>query len=311
MLKYVIRRTLISIPTIVITVSIIFFVMRVLPGDPALVILGDSATEEAIARLNEQLGLNMPLWQQYINYLYDLLRLDFGQSLTTGRPVTELLFSLFPYTLELTFAAILIGTAVGMPIGIIVARRRGTLTDGLFRLIALIGISMPAFFLGILLLISFSLKIPLFPSVGAGEGVVDNLYHLVLPALTLGLIEAALIMRITRSSILDEINKDYVRTARAKGVPERVVLLKHILRNILIPVVTVIGLNITTLISGAVLTESVFSRPGLGSLAIGSITNRDYPTLQACLVLFGVLVVIVNLLVDLTYSIINPRIRHE
>ncbi|WP_077213178.1 ABC transporter permease [Bacillus dakarensis] len=309
MLNYTIRRILLSIPTIFITVSIIFIILRGLPGDPAQVILGETATEQSLQKLREQLGLDLPIWQQYVNYLGDLIKLDFGNSLTTNIPVTEQLLTFFPYTLELTFAAILTCSLIGIPIGIITALKRNTITDHVFRIVGLIGISMPAFFLAIIILLTFALKIPMFPSMGAGEGFVNGLYHLVLPALTLGLIESAIVMRMTRSGMLEEINNDYVRTARAKGLPRKKVVLKHIVRNSLIPVVTVIGLNITTLISGAVITESIFSRPGLGSLAIEAIITRDYPTLQGCLILFCVLVVIVNLLVDISYSYINPRIR--
>jgi ABC-type dipeptide/oligopeptide/nickel transport system permease component len=308
-LKFAIRRLLVAIPVALITFTLIFFVLRVLPGDPAVAILGDNASAEALANLREKLGLNAPLWQQYMTFLVEIFRGNFGTSITTGRPVTELIISLFPYTLELAFASILLAVLIGVPIGIISALKRNTMTDGLLRIFALLGISIPAFFLGILLLLAFSLKMPVFPSIGAGKGLADNLYHLVLPAFSLALIEAGLMMRITRSTMLDQVNQDYVRTARAKGIPEGKVIYKHVLRNTLIPVVTVIGLDITSLISGAVLTETVFSRPGLGSLAVGSISTRDFPTLQACLILFTVLVLIVNLVVDISYSLINPKIR--
>lgn len=300
-----------TIPTILITITVIFFVLRILPSDPASVILGDNATPESLKVLRENLGLNNPIWIQYLHFLASLIQGDFGNSLTTGRSVSEQILSLMPYTFELAFASVIIAILIGVPIGILSATKRGTFVDGFLRLFALIGISMPAFFLGILLLLAFSLKIPLFPSMGTGEGFLGNLYYLILPAFSLGLIESGIVMRITRSGMMDEINKDYVRTAKAKGVPRKKVVSKHILRNSLIPVVTVIGLNMTTLISGAVLTETVFSRPGLGSLAVGAIGTRDYPTLQACLVLFCILVVFVNLIVDLSYSILNPRIRPQ
>lgn len=309
MFQFTVRRIIFTVPTVILTVSIIFFVLRVLPGNPAVLILGDSASAEQIANLQAKLGTDLPLWQQYINYAVNIIQGDFGNSLTTGRPVTEQLLSMIPYTLELALAAVFIGALIGIPAGIVSALKRNTFIDGTFRLGALIGISMPAFFLGLLLLIAFSLKIPIFPSLGAGEGILENLHHLILPAFTLGLINAALVMRITRASMLEEVNRDYVRAARAKGLPKSKVVGKHILRNTLIPVITVIGLDITTLISGAVLTEAVFSRPGLGSLAVGAIKTRDYPTLQACLILFAVLVIFVNLLVDLSYSVINPKIR--
>lgn len=311
MLKYTIRRLLLSIPTIFLTVSIIFFVLRILPGDPTMVIAGENATEEAIQAVREKLGLDVPIWQQYLVFLGSLVKADFGNSLVTGNPVSHELISLFPYTLELAVISVIIATIIGVPLGIIAVFKRDTFADAVCRLFGLLGISIPSFFFAILLLLVFALKIPLFPSMGAGEGVGGNLYHIVLPALSLGLIEAGIVMRITRSSMLDELNRDYVRTARAKGIAKRKVIIKHVLRNTLIPVITIIGLNITTLISGAVLTETVFSRPGLGSLAVGAIISRDYPILQACLVLFSVLVVSVNLLVDISYSLLNPRVRQQ
>lgn len=311
MLKYSIRRVLLTIPTILITISFIFVVLRLLPGNPALTMLGDNATFEAVQALEEQMGLNLPIWQQYLNFLNDFIRLDFGTSLASGQVVTSEILSLMPYTIELAVASVIIATIIGVPIGIIAAVKRNTILDASARLFGLLGISTPVFFFGILLLLAFSLKIPIFPSMGTGEGFIDSLYHLALPAISLGLVEAGIVMRITRSSMLDEVSMDYVRTARAKGVSKNKVMFKHVLRNALIPVVTIIGLNITTLISGAVLTESVFSRPGLGSLVVGAITTRDYPVVQACLILFSVLVVLVNLAVDLSYSLLNPKIRPQ
>jgi ABC-type dipeptide/oligopeptide/nickel transport system permease component len=191
-----------TIPTILITISIIFFVLRILPSDPASVILGENATAQALEALKEKLGLNEPIWLQYLHFLENIIQFDFGNSLTTGRSVSEQILNLFPLTLELAFTSVLIAIIIGVPIGIFSAIKRDSIPDGFFRLFALIGISMPAFFLGILLLLTFSLKIPLFPSMGGGQGLVGNLYHLALPALTLGLIESGIVMRITRSSML-------------------------------------------------------------------------------------------------------------
>jgi len=198
---------------------------------------------------------------------------------------------------------------IGIPVGIFSAIKQNSAWDNVVRFVAMIGISFPPFFLAILLMIMFSLKIEWFPSMGAGEGFAQNLYHLVLPATTLGIILGAILMRFVRASMLEEVNQDYVRTARAKGVPEKLVINKHVLRNSLIPVITVIGLDITALLSGAILTETIYSRPGLGSMAVNAIIARDFPTLQGCLVLFTVLVVLVNLLVDISYSLVNPKIR--
>lgn len=309
MLKYILRRLLVTLPTILITISIIFFGLRILPGDPAVAMLGDSATPEAIEALKEQMGLNIPLWQQYLIFIGNLFKGDLGESFISGKPVAEQLVSVFPDTLNLTLLGILFGCLIGIPLGIFSALKRGTNSDNVLRFVSIIGLSVPPFLLGIYMILAFSLKLAIFPSMGTGEGFFGQIYHLVLPALTIGLILSASVMRYTRSSMLDEINQDYIRTAWAKGIPEKLVIYKHVLKNTLIPVVTVIGLQMTGLLSGAVITESIFSRPGLGSLAIGAITTRDFPILQGCLILFAVAVMVVNLLVDISYSLINPKIR--
>ncbi|QRG66796.1 ABC transporter permease [Brevibacillus choshinensis] len=309
MAKYIIRRILIALPTMFITLSIIFFSLRILPGDPALAILGEGASEEVLAKLREQMGLNVPVWQQYVNYLAGIFRGDFGESISTGKPVSEMIQSIFPHTMRLAIGGLIVGCVIGIPLGILSAIKQNTTMDNAIRFIAMIGISFPPFFLAILFMVVFSLKIELFPSMGAGETFMENLYHLVLPSLTLGVILGAILMRFVRSSMLDEINQDYVRTARSKGASEKLVIYKHVLRNSLIPVITVIGLDITALLSGAILTETIYSRPGLGSMAVGAIVARDFPTLQGCLVLFTILVVGVNLVVDVSYSLVNPKIR--
>ncbi len=309
MFKYIIRRLLVAIPTLFLTITLIFFGLRVLPGDPAAAMLGDNATESAVEALREKMGLNEPLWKQYVDYLGSLLQGDLGYSFISNASVSSQLFSVFPDTLKLTLAGIFFGCLIGMPLGIFSALRQNTKTDGFLRFISMIGVSIPPFLLGIYMILIFSLKLNLFPSNGTGQGFIDELHHLFLPALTIGLILSATIMRYTRSSMLDEINQDYIRTARAKGIPERIVVYKHVLRNTLIPVITIIGVQMTGLLSGAVITEAIFSRPGLGSLALGAITTRDFPVLQGALILFSVAVVAVNLLVDISYSIINPKIR--
>ncbi|HEY8449661.1 MAG TPA: ABC transporter permease [Bacillota bacterium] len=312
--RYILRRLVLAVPTALLAVTLIFIVMRVLPGDPALAALGEQASQRALEAFRQKMGLDQPLWRQYLDYMGDLLRGELGESMHSGQPVLERILSLFPYTLELTVAAVLIGAVIGIPLGVTSAVRRGSWVDSLSRLLALVGISFPAFYLGILLLLLFSLKLGWFPSVGVGdEGVtfVERLQFLVLPALSLGLIESALTMRITRSSMLDVIQQDYIRTARAKGLAERVVLYKHAIRNALIPITTVIGLNLTTIISGAVLTETVFTRPGLGNMLVKALTTRDYTVVQGTVVLFAILVIIINLLVDLTYGLIDPRVRYD
>lgn len=309
MVNYLIRRLLVAVPTMFITLSIIFFTLRVLPGDPALAILGDNATEEAIQNLREQLGWNVPVWQQYLNFWKDILRGDFGLSIASGVPVSELIASNFGPTMLLTLTSIFIGSIIGIPNGILSALKPNSFIDSFVRIMSITWVAIPAFLLGILFILIFSVKIDLFPSMGAGEGFFGTIHHLILPSFTLGLINSAVIMRIARASMLEVINQDYIRTARAKGLPTHKVIFKHALRNSLIPVVTVIGLDSTALISGAVITETIFSRPGLGSLAVGAISTRDFPVLQGCLILFAALVIIVNLIVDITYSIVNPKIR--
>jgi len=311
LIKYVTRRLLVAIPTIFITISIIFFSLRILPGDPALAILGENASEEALQNLREQLGLNLPVWQQYIHYIGDLLRGDLGESISSGTPVIQMIQENFGSTIILSIASIMLGCLIGIPVGILSALRPNSWIDNFVRFISMIWVSVPPFLLGILLILAFSLKLNLFPSMGAGEGIWGTIHHMILPTFTLGLILSGVMMRFARASMLEEINQDYIRTAKAKGIPINVVIFKHALRNSLIPVITVIGIDITALISGAVITETIFSRPGLGSLAVGAIMTRDFAILQGCLVLFAVLVIIVNLLVDISYSIVNPKIKQS
>lgn len=308
LIRFILRRLLIAIPTIFITFTIIFFTLRVLPGDPALVILGDNASQEALQNLREQMGLNLPVWQQYLQFLLELLQGDLGTSLN-GNSVTQILINNFGPTMILTFSSIIVGSVIGIPLGILSALRPNSWIDSLVRLMSMTWLSIPPFLLGIILMLVFALKLSLFPSIGTGQGFWNTLYHLILPTLTLGFILSGVMMRFARSSMLDEINQDYIRTARAKGIPRQKVIFKHALRNSLIPVITVIGIDITTLISGAVITETIFSRAGLGSVAVNAIVTRDFAILQGSLILFAILVVVVNLLVDISYSLVNPRIR--
>jgi ABC-type dipeptide/oligopeptide/nickel transport system permease component len=299
----------VAIPTIFITLTIIFFTLRVLPGDPALVILGDNASEESLQNLREQMGLNLPVWQQYLNYLGDIFSGNLGDSIASGTPVLTLIMENITPTLTLSVASIVIGCIIGIPIGILSALRPNSWIDSIMRIFSMIWLSSPPFLLGIILILAFSLKLNMFPSMGTGEGFWGSIYHLILPTLTLGLVLSGVMMRFARASMLEEINQDYVRTARAKGIPAKLVIFKHALRNSLIPVITVIGIDITALISGAVITETIFSRPGLGSLAVGAIVTRDFTILQGCLILFALLVIVVNLVVDISYSFVNPKIR--
>ena len=311
--NYAMRRILQSIPILLIVLTLVFFVVRVLPGDPATAALGDYASKDAINALRAKMGLDVPLWLQYLRFLGDLGRGNLGTSIITGYPVSAQMVKVLPYTLTLTFCAISLGYLFGLPLGLSAAIRRNSFIDYFNRIFSLLGLSIPAFYLGILLILLFSIKIPLFPVVGGGDfyNLKDNLSHLFLPALTLGLLMTAYITRMSRSSILNILGEDYVRTAHAKGVAENRVLYKHVLRNALIPIVALGGLYAVVLIGSSVMVEIVFSRPGLGTLMVGAIKQRDYTTLQSVMVIYTVIVVLINLLTDLIYGFIDPRIKYH
>lgn len=313
MFNYAMRRILQSIPILLIVLTLVFFVVRVLPGDPATAALGDYASKDAINALRAKMGLDVPLWLQYLRFLGDLGRGNLGTSIITGYPVSAQMVKVLPYTLTLTFCAISLGYLFGLPLGLSAAIRRNSFIDYFNRIFSLLGLSIPAFYLGILLILLFSIKIPIFPVVGGGDfyNLKDNLSHLVLPALTLGLLMTAYITRMSRSSILNILGEDYVRTAHAKGVAENRVLYKHVLRNALIPIVALGGLYAVVLIGSSVMVEIVFSRPGLGTLMVGAIKQRDYTTLQSVMVLYTVIVVLINLLTDLIYGLVDPRIKYH
>lgn len=307
---YVLKRLLGSIPTLLAVLTVIFFAIRTLPGDPALAILGDTATAQAVAALREKLGLNLPVWQQYLGFLRGIVQGDLGVSLVNGRAVLSELLRVLPYTLMLTLTSILIGALIGVPLGILSALHRNRLIDYITRVVSLLGFSFPVFYAAILLILVFAVWLPWFPVISSpeGAGLGERLHDLVLPAVAGSLALIAMITRASRSSLLEVMGDDYIRTARAKGLPEKIVLYRHALRNALIPVVTVIGLYFALIIGNSVLIETVFTRPGLGSLIIGSLDNRDYPMVQGLLVAYALIVVIVNILTDLTYSLIDPRI---
>ena len=313
MFNYAMRRILQSIPILLIVLTLVFIVVRVLPGDPATAALGDYASKDAVNALRAKMGLDVPLWLQYLRFLGDLGRGNLGTSIITGYSVSAQMVKVLPYTLTLTFCAIGLGYLFGLPLGLSAAIRRNSFIDYFNRIFSLLGLSIPAFYLGILLILLFSIKIPLFPVVGGGDfyNLKDNLSHLVLPALTLGLLMTAYITRMSRSSILNILGEDYVRTAHAKGVAENRVLYKHVLRNALIPVVALGGLYAVVLIGSSVMVEIVFSRPGLGTLMVGAIKQRDYTTLQSVMVIYTVIVVLINLLTDLIYGLIDPRIKYQ
>lgn len=308
---YIIRRILIAIPTLFIVVTIAFVMIRVAPGDPAEARLGDYATKEAVEALQEEMGLNVPIWLQYLRFLKGLLQGNFGRSILNGKPISNDLKTAIPYSLELMFTGIVFGVLLGIPLGIYTALRRNALPDYMGRAFSLIGLSFPSFYLGILLLLVFAIKLHLFPVVGGGDlhNLGDNLSHLFLPAFTLGLIMTAYITRVTRSSILEVLNEDYVRTARSKGLRERIVIYKHVLKNALLPVTSLVGVYSIVLIGGSIMVEIVFSRPGVGKMMIGAMKQRDYTTLQAVVAVYASFVVILNLLTDLIYGVIDPRIK--
>jgi ABC-type dipeptide/oligopeptide/nickel transport system permease component len=313
MFRFIVRRILFAIPILLAVFTLVFFVIRVIPGDPAVAALGDYASQEAVEALRERMGLNDPLIIQYGRFLGELLRGDLGTSMITGKPISEQITYVLPYTLQLTFVSVLIGCALGIPLGMYTAVKRNGFADYAGRVISLVGLSVPAFYFGILLIFLFAIELDLLPAVGGGdlrEDPVRALEYLVLPSLTLGLIMTASITRLTRSAMLNVLNDDYVRTARAKGLSERTVLFRHALRSALLPVVSITGLWIASLIGDSVLTEVVFSRPGLGKMLVGAILQRDYTALQSIMVIYAVFVVVVNLLTDLTYGVLDPRVSH-
>lgn len=311
LLVYTVRRLFLSVPTLLAVLTLVFVIVRVLPGDPAQAALGDYASQEAVEALRQKMGLDAPLPVQYGRFLADLLRGDLGRSLITGKPVAEQIRFVLPYTLQLTAASILLGIVLGVPLGIVTALRRNHFVDYVGRVLSLAGLSVPAFYLGILLMLAFAVELDWFPVVGAGDPSQPGslLYHLVLPAFSLGLIMTAYVTRMTRSAMLNILSEDYVRTARAKGLDERVVMLRHALRSALIPIVSIVGIFAVSLIGSSVMTEIVFSRPGLGKLMVGAMKQRDYTMLQSIMVVYALIIVIINLAVDMLYGVVDPRVR--
>jgi ABC-type dipeptide/oligopeptide/nickel transport system permease component len=313
MLRYILRRLLLAIPTLFVVITIIFLIVRVIPGDPAQAALGDQASDQAIAQLREQLGLNKSIFAQYIDYMGNLIKGDLGKSMITRASAWDQIEFVLPYTLELAVASIIVALALGIPTGILTAIKRNTWIDYLGRVLSLAGLSAPAFYIGILLIFVFAAKLGWLPAIGAGKFSEPgaNLKSLILPALTLGLVETAYVARMTRSVMLNVLSDDYVRTARAKGLTERTVLIRHALRAALVPIVSLIGLFTISLIGSSVLTEEVFARPGLGKLMIGATKQRDYTLLQAIMVIYALIIVIINIVVDLIYTMVDPRVRRH
>jgi len=311
MLRHILRRLLLAIPTLLVVITIIFVIVRVIPGDPARARLGDQASEEAVEQLQEELGLNQSLWGQYVDYMTGLVQGDLGRSLVNRAPAWDQIQNVLPHTIELTVVSILLALLLGIPTGVITAIKQNTWVDYTGRILSLAGLSAPAFYIGILLIYIFAARLGWFPAIGAGDFTdpVDNLHSLVLPAITLGLVETAYVARMTRSVMLNVLSDDYVRTARAKGLTERSVMIRHALRAGLVPIVSLVGLFTIGLIGSSVLTEEVFARPGLGSLMVGATGQRDYTLLQAIMVVYALIIVFVNIVVDLIYTLVDPRVR--
>ncbi|WP_038366234.1 ABC transporter permease [Bosea sp. UNC402CLCol] len=310
-MKYALKRISLGLPTLLAMFTTIFVIIRIVPGDAAAVILGDQASAGALEALRQQLGLNEPLSQQYLGFLTGLLQGDLGTSLVTKRPVLDEALRVLPNTIELAVASILVGLAIGLPLGVYAAINRNAWPDYVGRLFSLVGLSLPAFVSGILLLLAFAIQLRWFPVIGTTQnaGPWDRLLAVALPALNLGVIMSAYVARVTRASMLSTLGEDYVRTARAKGVAPTTLALRHVLSNSLLPIITVVGLYFGTLIGNAVLTEIVFNRPGLGRLILGALNTRDYTMLQGLMIIFASFVVLANILTDLAYAAVDPRIR--
>ena len=332
MLRFAVRRLLLLVPILIGLSILVFFWIRALPGSPAEALLGERATDESIAQVRDQYGLDDPFYEQYWRYLQTIGSGDLGTSIRSRRPITEEIKERFPATIELAIGAMLFATLIGIPLGFIAAKRHGRPIDHASLFLSLIGVSIPIFFLAIVLKWVFSVELGWLPSIGRQDvlieaehptnfyvldGIVtrnweatwDAIQHLILPAIALGSIPLAIIARITRASVLDVQNEDYVRTARAKGISTRAVDSRHVLRNAMLPISTIVGLQVGLLLSGAILTETVFAWPGIGTWLQAAIENRDYPVIQGGVLFVAIVVVFVNLIVDVSYGLLNPRIR--
>lgn len=314
MLRYFIKRIIGLIPVLLCVSIVVFVITRVIPGDPAAVMLGPQATNEAVEALRQGLGLEDPLLVQYGRFLLQLLKGDLGTSIAYHQPVLSLILNAFPNTVLLAVTALFIATVVAVPVGIISATKQYSIFDYISMTGALIGVSMPVYWLGLMLVLIFSIKLQFLPAIGMGDlskGIGDVISHLVLPSIALSTIPMANFARITRSSMLEVIRQDYVRTARAKGLSELIVIGKHALKNALVPILTVMGMQISMMLSGAVLTETIFAWPGMGRLVVDAIEKRDFIMVQGSVMFLAVMFVIVNLIVDMLYVWVNPRISYD
>jgi len=304
MLRYVAIRLLYMIPVLWLVVSVVFLLIHLVPGDPIQQMLGENASSADIQAARHAYGLDVPIGQQYRNYWKGVLRGNLGRSLRFDRPVGSVIAQRYPMTLELTVASMIVALLISIPAGVRSARRRNRWDDRALSFISLLGLSFPNFALGPILILFFAIFLGLLPVSGSG-----SLAHLVLPAITMGGALAAILTRMVRTAMLEELGQDYIRTARAKGLSENVVVYKHALRNALVPVLTVVGLQFGALLAGAIVTETIFSWPGIGRLTIQAISSRDYYLVQGCILMIGLTYVVVNFLTDFVYSVVNPRIR--
>jgi len=311
---YVIRRILYLIPVMLIVVTFVFFMVHLIPGDPAAVMAGDEATDEDVEYIRHLMGLDRPIYEQYGRYVLRVLKGDLGKSLFLERPVTSIIVERLEPTVLLTFFSLIVALIIGIPAGVIAGVFPNTWSDKTTMVVAMLGISMPSFWLGLNLIYFFSLKVKLFPPggyVSMSSSPVKCIYYMLLPSISLGFASAALKARILRSCMIEVMTEDYIRTARAKGLTERVVIYIHALRNAMVPIMTVIGISVALHLGGSVVTETVFNLPGVGRLVVTSILRRDYPVIQGVVLFTAAIYVCVNLLVDLLYCLIDPRIRYD
>ena len=314
MIKMILKRIFQLIPVLLITMSMTFVITRVLPGNPAVSILGPQATAEDIAKMEEEMGLHDPMPVQYINYMKRILTGDLGTSYRYNRPVADLIFEKRPNTLQIALASLIIALLIGVPVGIISAVKQYSVFDYISMIAALIGVSMPSFWLGLMLVLIFSVNLGWFPTMGMGaisNGIGDVISHLFLPSLCLSFGSMANFARISRSSMLEVIDQDYMKAVRAKGIRENVVIIKHGLKNALPPIVTVLGMRIAALMTGAIMIETIFAWPGIGRLIVDAINNNDFEMIQGTVLFMAILYVTVNLVVDIIYLYINPKVSYE
>jgi peptide/nickel transport system permease protein len=313
MLGYILRRIASTVPVMLIVAALVFLMLRLTPGDPAAIIAGDNANADQIAAIRSRLGLDAPLVLQFFHWLGNLLRGDFGESFYFKKTVADLIASRLEPTLALSVSTIVLAVVIAVPLGVLAAYKRGTMIDKLVMGFSVLGFSVPVFVIGYSLIYLFAIQLNWLPVQGyqrIGDGFGGFLQRLIMPSLTLSVIYVALIARMTRASVIDVLDEDYIRTARAKGQSEWKVLFRHALRNASVPIVTVIGLGVALLIGGVVVTESVYSIPGLGRLTVDAVLARDFPTIQAVILLFSLVYVLVNLAVDVAYTALDPRIRY-